>query len=104
MIIFMRLLKPPPLFTLLNSGIRCLEGRKTEKARSYTIDLTRVKGDGSVRCPKCGVKISPEDTTEETYMVLEPVMKGNVLEKIVLQCKRCQSRINLVGFSQHGEN
>ncbi|MBS7633794.1 hypothetical protein KEJ15_09340 [Candidatus Bathyarchaeota archaeon] len=66
--------------------------------------MTRVRGDGSVKCPKCGIKISPEDTTEEIYTVLEPVMRDNVLEKIVVQCKRCQSRISLVGFKPHEES
>jgi hypothetical protein len=65
----------------------------------YTIDLTRIKGRGEFRCPNCGVKISPDDETEDVYTVLKTVMKGNSLEKIVLQCKKCQSHIHLIGFN-----
>lgn len=65
---------------------------------SFTIDLTKVEGNGTIKCPKCGVEISPDDTTDEVYTVLEPIVKGDALSKIVLQCNKCQSRINLVGF------
>jgi len=64
----------------------------------YTIDLTRIKGNGKVRCPKCKVEISPDDETEDVYTILEPVMKGDSLEKIVLQCNKCGSQIHLTGF------
>jgi len=64
----------------------------------YTIDLTRVRGKGEVRCPRCKVEISPDDETEDTYTILEPVMKGDCLEKIVLQCNKCGSHIYLTGF------
>jgi len=64
----------------------------------YTIDLTRIKGRGELKCPKCGVEISPDDRTEDAYTILEPVMKGDCLEKIILQCNRCGGQIHLVGF------
>jgi len=70
-----------------------------QKTRLYTIDLTKVKGDGKVNCPRCGVEISPDDTTEEVYTILEPVVKEDCLEKIILRCNRCGSRISLVGFN-----
>ena len=71
-----------------------------QKNRSLTIDLMKVHGDGKINCPKCGLEISPEDTSEENYVVLEPIMKGDVLEKLVLQCNKCRSVIELVGFNQ----
>jgi predicted nucleic-acid-binding Zn-ribbon protein len=60
--------------------------------------LTKIKGGGEVRCPKCGVKISPDDETENTYTILETVMKRDRLDKIALQCNKCQSQIYLTGF------
>jgi transcription elongation factor Elf1 len=64
----------------------------------YTVDLTKVNGEGEFRCPKCGIEISPNDKTEDVYTILETVMKKDYLEKIVLQCNSCGSQIHLVGF------
>jgi len=47
--------------------------------RFYTVDLTKIEGKGQFKCPKCGVEISPEDKTERTYRVCEPVMKDDSL-------------------------
>jgi len=55
-----------------------------KKPESFTIDLSNVEGSGEVTCPKCGIKISPDDQTEETYTILKPVMEGENLERIVL--------------------
>jgi DNA-directed RNA polymerase subunit RPC12/RpoP len=63
-----------------------------------TVDLTKIRGKGDFRCPRCGVRISPDDSTEETYSILEPVMKGDSLEKILMQCNKCGSKIYLTGF------
>jgi ribosomal protein S27AE len=70
-----------------------------QKIKPYVIDLTRVRGKGNVKCPKCGVEISPDDTSEDAYTILEPVVEEERLERIVLQCNRCGSRISLVGFN-----
>jgi hypothetical protein len=43
--------------------------------------------------------ISPEDSTEEKYSVLEPKVKGNGLEEVVILCNGCGSHIHLTGFS-----
>ena len=64
----------------------------------FTIDLARINGKGEFKCPKCGVKISPDDTSEKTYSILETEMKGDSLDKIRLQCNKCQSKIHLTGF------
>jgi len=69
-----------------------------DRGKPYKIDLTRVRGKGNVKCPKCGVEISPDDTSEEVYTVLQPIVNKDCLERIVLQCNRCGSRIDLVGF------
>lgn len=69
---------------------------QTEKP--YTIDLTKIRGNGLIKCPKCGIEISPDDTSETVYSILEPVVKDDSLERILLQCIKCGSRISLVGF------
>lgn len=69
-----------------------------EQIRYYTIDLTKIKGKGEFKCPKCGTKISPDDMTENIYTIIETVMKKNRLEKIILQCNKCKSIIHLAGF------
>jgi len=70
-----------------------------QRVKLYTIDLTKIKGRGEFRCPKCGIRISPDDETEDAYTILETVMKGDCLDKIALQCNKCGSHIYLTGFS-----
>jgi len=69
-----------------------------QRIKFYTVDLTKIEGRGEFKCPKCGVRISPDDDTETLYAVLEPVVKGDCLEEIVLQCNSCKSQIHLTGF------
>jgi len=75
-----------------------MEEKKLQRIKSYTIDLAKIKGRGEFKCPNCGIEISPDDETESTYTILEPVTKGNCLEKITLQCNKCGSQIHLTGF------
>jgi peptide subunit release factor 1 (eRF1) len=69
-----------------------------QRVRFFTVDLTKEKGRGEFKCPKCQVEISPDDETETSFTILEPVMKGNCLEKIVIQCNKCGAQIQLIGF------
>ena len=69
-----------------------------QTVRLYTVDLTKVRGKGQFKCPKCGTKISPDDTSERMYTICETVMKGESLDKLVLQCNTCRSQIHLTGF------
>ncbi|MCS7124384.1 MAG: hypothetical protein NZ932_03080 [Candidatus Bathyarchaeota archaeon] len=71
-----------------------------KKGAVYTIDLTKIDGDGAFPCPKCGVTISPDDESDEIYEILDTVVAGTTLAELVLQCKRCRSIIRLVGFLQ----
>jgi enolase len=57
-----------------------------------------MEGKGEFKCPKCGIEISPDDTTETAYTILEPVIKEGCLEKIILQCNSCGTCIHLTGF------
>jgi predicted nucleic-acid-binding Zn-ribbon protein len=66
--------------------------------KSFTVDLTKISGRGDFKCPGCGVMISPEDTTEDTYTILKTIMSGENLDKIALRCSKCKSLINLTGF------
>lgn len=65
---------------------------------SFTIDLTKIEGNGTFKCPKCSAEISPDDTTEEIYSIIKPIVREDTLNKIVLQCNKCQTKINLIGF------
>lgn len=65
----------------------------------YQVDLVTLQGEGDFQCPGCGVVISPEDETEEVYVILDTKVKGEDLEELVIQCKRCKSKIRLVGFN-----
>ncbi len=67
--------------------------------QAYKVDLTAIEGDGDFPCPRCGSTISPDETTEKTYIILEPKMNNEELEEIVICCKTCRSQIHLTGFS-----
>ncbi len=71
-----------------------------KKGEIYTVDLTKIDGDGAFPCPKCGVIISPDDETEEVYQIVETKVKGDELAELILQCNKCGSTIKLVGFLQ----
>jgi len=67
-------------------------------ASSYVVDLTKIDGEGDVTCPLCRTILSPEDETETTYKILETKLKNDSLEELVILCKKCGSKIHLVGF------
>ena len=69
-----------------------------KKDMVYTVDLTKIDGDGAFPCPKCGTLISPDDETDETYKIVETKIKDDELAELVLTCNKCGTRIRLVGF------
>jgi predicted RNA-binding Zn-ribbon protein involved in translation (DUF1610 family) len=69
-----------------------------KKSVNYTIDLTKIDGDGAFACPKCGTIISPDDESEETYTIIETKVKDDELAELMLTCNKCKSTIKLVGF------
>jgi len=69
----------------------------------YTIDLTRIDGDGAFPCPKCGTMISPDDETDETYQIVETKVKNDELVELILTCNKCGTTIKLTGFMQQPE-
>ena len=67
--------------------------------QTHRVDLTKIDGNGDFSCPQCGIVISPDDSTEEKYSVLEPKVNRNGLEEVVILCNSCGSHIHLTGFS-----
>jgi len=66
---------------------------------AYTVDLTKIKGKGDFSCPTCGAVISPNDTAEEIYTIVEPKVSSHGLEELIICCNKCSSEIHLTGFS-----
>ena len=71
-----------------------------KKSASYTIDLTKIEGDGSFPCPKCGTVISPEDETAEIYKIVHTKIINDELIELIVMCGNCGSNIKLTGFQQ----
>jgi len=71
---------------------------KQENQQMFTIDLSKIEGDGDFPCPRCGVTISPEDETENTYTIVDTKVNGDSLQELTIQCNKCGSKIRLVGF------
>jgi predicted RNA-binding Zn-ribbon protein involved in translation (DUF1610 family) len=69
-----------------------------KKNASYTVDLTKIDGDGAFPCPKCGTIISPEDETEEVYKIVDTKVINDELVELVIKCGNCRSNIRLTGF------
>jgi predicted RNA-binding Zn-ribbon protein involved in translation (DUF1610 family) len=75
-----------------------LNKMKQTNQQVTTIDLARIDGNGDFPCPNCGVMISPEDTTEKVYTIVDTRVNGDDLEELTIQCNKCGSKIRLVGF------
>ena len=69
-----------------------------KQSQAYRVDLTKIEGDGDFPCPNCGAIISPDDETEDIYVILETKLKDEALQELVIQCNRCKSKIHLTGF------
>ena len=71
-----------------------------KKGLPYMLDLTKIDGDGSFPCPKCGTVISPEDETEQVYKIVDTKVINDELVELVIMCSECGSNIKLTGFQQ----
>jgi len=69
-----------------------------ERSMMYSVDLTKIDGDGAFPCPKCGGIISPDDETDEIYAIVETKVKDDELVELILMCNNCGSKIRLTGF------
>jgi predicted RNA-binding Zn-ribbon protein involved in translation (DUF1610 family) len=74
-----------------------------KKGMTYTVDLTKIDGDGAFPCPKCGAMISPDDESDETYHIVQTKVKDDSLSELILQCRKCGTSIKLVGFLSQPE-
>ena len=75
------------------------KGKKLKPISVAELDLTKIDGNGDFPCPCCGVTISPEDDSENVYIILEEKITDDILEEMVIQCNKCSCRIRLTGFS-----
>ncbi len=71
---------------------------KQTNPQVFTIDLAQIDGNGDFPCPNCGTMISPEDTSEKVYTIVDTRVNGYDLEELTIQCNKCGSKIRLVGF------
>lgn len=74
-------------------------GLKVKQVLAHKINLIELKGKGDLLCPCCRTKISPNDETEEVYSILEPKVRNNTLESLLIRCNNCSNKILLTGFS-----
>jgi predicted nucleic-acid-binding Zn-ribbon protein len=72
--------------------------KKPTEKEPFLVDLSQVEGDGSFKCPKCGLAISPEDETEDNYQIVDTKVQNNDLVELVITCGKCESTIRLTGF------
>ena len=70
-----------------------------EQKQAYEVDIAKIAGKGDFPCPRCGIVISPDETTEDTYRIIEPKVNSHGLEEVVICCNKCESQIHLTGFS-----
>ncbi len=64
----------------------------------YEIDTTKLIGVEGFPCPKCEVTISPDDKTDEIYMIINTKTKNEKLLELTIQCNKCKSIIRLTNF------
>jgi rubrerythrin len=83
--------------------VEMMKRTTVKRAPNYTVDLTKIDGDGAFPCPKCGTLISPDDETEEIYRVVETKVKNDELAELILNCRKCGSAIKLTGFMSQAE-
>ncbi|MGD6934366.1 MAG: hypothetical protein ACQCN5_09185 [Candidatus Bathyarchaeia archaeon] len=74
--------------------------QKTKQVKAYKLNIAQTDLNGAFRCPNCGLTISPDDHTEDNYVIYETLMTDNNLNEIVLYCKGCLSFIHLIGFEK----
>jgi hypothetical protein len=80
-----------------------LNTKKDPYVINFTVDLTKIGGDGGFSCPKCGTPISPDDESKDNYEIIETKVKGDDLAEVVVQCNKCKKYIRLTGFLSPSE-
>jgi hypothetical protein len=72
--------------------------KKQEKKCEHTINLASAEGDGSFKCPQCGLSISPDDETEDNYQILDTKVVNDELAELLIACGKCSCTIRLTGL------
>src|SRR4030042_4712023 len=78
--------------------VKKMAKKDLSKNMPYMVDLSKMDGDGSFPCPKCGSVISPEDASEEAYKIINTKVINDQLVELVVVCSNCASTIRLTGF------
>jgi predicted RNA-binding Zn-ribbon protein involved in translation (DUF1610 family) len=66
---------------------------------AYKIDLSSTDKEGRFPCPGCGTEINPSVKNKGIYDVSEIRMKGKTAYSAIIDCKKCDSKIELL-FSE----
>ena len=64
----------------------------------YKVDLTELQGEGDFPCPGCGVIISPEDETEDVYIIVNTKVNGDELEELVINVTAVKAKSDWSGL------
>ena len=72
--------------------------KKTEV--EYTVNFSSLANDGSFKCTKCGLEISPEDETNENYEIIDTKIYNGEIAELLITCGKCGSTLKLTGFQQ----
>lgn len=82
-----------------------MKSAKKEQTKCLSsVELSKSDEEGAFNCPSCGNIISPDDTTEKAYSILEVKVNTSGFEELVIYCKKCGSQINLAGFPSNAQN
>ena len=76
-----------------------MKQKQAKQITAYKIGLSAMDMKGAFPCPHCGSKISPDDSSNEAYNILDINVNHMGLEEVVLRCNKCTSQIHLTGFS-----
>ena len=66
----------------------------------YPVSFSSLANDGSFNCTKCGIKISPEDETNENYEIIDTEIHDGEIAELIITCGKCGSILKLTGFQQ----
>lgn len=65
------------------------------ESQEYSLDINSILDDGSFKCPKCGMSISPDDESDVNYQILDTKVVDDELSELVISCNKCGSTIKL---------
>ena len=68
------------------------------------VNIAEIEGFGDFSCSVCGSNISPDDTTEDNYKILEIRLIDGFPDEILLQCNECHNIISVIGFNVLNEH